>query len=36
MRLTKQDQNERDERDSLLDLYLHVIEKAAPAAQAAA
>ena len=36
IRLRKQDQNERDERDSLLDAYLHAIEKAAPAAKAAA
>jgi len=35
VRLRKQDQNERDERDSLLDLYLHAIEKAPPALQAA-
>ena len=28
IRLRKQDQNERDERDSLLDLYLHAIETA--------
>jgi uncharacterized protein (UPF0335 family) len=35
VRLRKQDRNERDERDSLLDLYLHAIEKAPPAAQAA-
>ena len=36
IRLRKQDQNERDERDSLLDVYLHAIEKSAPATQAAA
>ena len=36
VRLRKQDQNERDERDSLLDVYLHAIEKTAPAAKAAA
>ena len=36
IRLRKQDQNERDERDTLLDLYLHAIETApAPKAQAA-
>ncbi|MGP0091781.1 MAG: DUF2312 domain-containing protein [Xanthobacteraceae bacterium] len=35
IRLRKQDQNERDERDSLLDVYLHAIEKAAPVVQAA-
>ena len=36
IRLRKQDRNERDERDSLLDVYPHAIEKAAPAAKAAA
>ena len=37
IRLRKQDQNERDERDTLLDLHLHAIETApAPKAQAAA
>jgi uncharacterized protein (UPF0335 family) len=30
IRLRKQDQNERDERVSLLDLYLHAIETAPP------
>ena len=30
IRLRKQDQNERDERDSLLDLYFHAIETAPP------
>jgi uncharacterized protein (UPF0335 family) len=36
IRLRKQDQNERDERDTLLDLYLHAIETApAQKAQAA-
>jgi len=36
IRLRKQDQNERDERDTLVDLYLHAIETApAPKAQAA-
>ena len=36
IRLRKQDQNERDERDALLDLYLHAVETAsAPRAQAA-
>jgi uncharacterized protein (UPF0335 family) len=35
VRLRKQDRNERDERDSLLDLYLHAIEKAPLAVQAA-
>ena len=28
VRLRKQDKNERDERDSLLDIYLHAIETA--------
>ena len=28
IRIRKQDQNERDERDTLLDLYLHAIETA--------
>ena len=36
IRLRKQDQNERDERDSLLDLYLHAIETAPPASVAEA
>ena len=36
IRIMKQDQNERDERDSLLDIYLHAIRAAgAPLAQAA-
>ena len=36
VRLRKQDQKERDERDSLLDVYLHAIESApAPVAKAA-
>lgn len=36
VRLRKQDKNERDERDSLLDLYLHAIETASlPMAKAA-
>jgi uncharacterized protein (UPF0335 family) len=30
LRLRKQDQDERDERDSLLDLYLRAIQNAAP------
>ena len=34
VRLRKQDKNERDERDSLLDLYLHALETA-PLAKAA-
>ena len=37
IRLRKEDQNERDERDTLLDLYLHAIESTpepkAPAAE---
>ena len=36
IRLRKQDKNERDERDSLLDVYLHAIETApAPLTEAA-
>ena len=35
VRLRKQDQKERDERDSLLDVYLHALETAAPLAKAA-
>ena len=35
IRLRKQDQKERDERDSLLDLYLHALETAASIAEAA-
>ena len=36
IRLRKQDKNERDERDSLLDVYLHAIEAArGPIAKAA-
>jgi uncharacterized protein (UPF0335 family) len=36
VRLRKQDKNERDERDSLLDIYLHAIEAATiPLAKAA-
>jgi uncharacterized protein (UPF0335 family) len=34
IRLRKEDQNERDERDTMLDIYFRAIE-AAPAAQAA-
>ena len=34
VRLRKQDRKERDERDSLLDLYLHALETA-PMAEAA-
>ena len=36
LRLRKQDQDERDERDSLLDLYLRAIQDAAPAQAKAA
>ena len=36
IRIMKQDQNERDERDSLLDVYLHAIRAAGtPMVQAA-
>ncbi len=35
IRLRKQDQKERDERDSLLDTYLHAIETAEPLLEAA-
>ena len=35
IRLRKQDQKERDERDSLLDTYLHAIETAEPMLEAA-
>ena len=35
IRLRKQDKKERDERDSLLDVYLHAIETAAPYLEAA-
>jgi uncharacterized protein (UPF0335 family) len=35
IRLRKQDQKERDERDSLLDVYLHAIETAGPLLEAA-
>ena len=35
IRLRKQDQKERDERDSLLDLYLHALETATTIAEAA-
>ena len=30
VRLRKQDEKERDERDSLLDVYMHALETAAP------
>ncbi len=33
--LRKQEQNERDERETLLDLYMHALEGGAPMAQAA-
>jgi uncharacterized protein (UPF0335 family) len=36
IRLRKQDQKERDERDSLLDVYLTALEKAAPPLREAA
>jgi uncharacterized protein (UPF0335 family) len=36
LRLRKQDQDERDEQDSLLDLYLRAIQDAAPAQAKAA
>jgi uncharacterized protein (UPF0335 family) len=35
IRLRKQDQKERDEHDSLLDLYLNAIETAGPILEAA-
>jgi len=35
IRLRKQDQKQRDEKESLLDTYLHAIETAAPLAEAA-
>jgi uncharacterized protein (UPF0335 family) len=35
IRVRQQDQNERDERDILLDTYLHAIEKAIAQAQSA-
>ncbi|MBV8564862.1 MAG: DUF2312 domain-containing protein [Methylobacteriaceae bacterium] len=35
VRLRRQDDKERDERDALLDVYLHAIETARPLAQAA-
>ena len=36
LRLRKQDQDERDEQESLLDLYLRAIQDAAPAQAKAA
>jgi uncharacterized protein (UPF0335 family) len=35
IRVRKQDREERDEQESLLDLYLHAIEGATPKAKAA-
>jgi uncharacterized protein (UPF0335 family) len=35
IRIRKQDQKERDEQESLLDVYLHALETAAPVAKAA-
>jgi len=35
IRIRKQDQKERDEHESLLDVYLHALETAAPIAKAA-
>ncbi len=35
IRLRKQDRTERDERDALLDTYLHAIETAGPLLEAA-
>jgi uncharacterized protein (UPF0335 family) len=35
IRIRKQDQKERDEQESLLDVYLHALETAAPIAKAA-
>ena len=35
IRLRKQDQEQRDERDSLLDLYMSALEKAPPVEKAA-
>ena len=35
VKLRKQDKAERDERDSLLDVYLHAVETASPMAKAA-
>jgi uncharacterized protein (UPF0335 family) len=35
IRLRKQDKKERDEHDSLLDVYLHAIETAGPLLEAA-
>ena len=35
IRLRRQDEKERDERDSLLDVYMHALETAPPIAKAA-
>ncbi|SDR45721.1 Uncharacterized conserved protein, UPF0335 family [Rhizobiales bacterium GAS191] len=35
IRVRKQDEKERDEKESLLDVYLHAIESSAPLAKAA-
>ena len=35
IRVRKQDQKERDEQESLLDVYLHALERAPPVAKAA-
>ena len=35
IRLRKQDEKERDEKESLLDVYLHALETASPMAEAA-
>ena len=35
IRLRRQDEKERDERDSLLDVYMHALETAPPMAKAA-
>jgi uncharacterized protein (UPF0335 family) len=35
IRVRKQDQKERDEQESLLDVYLHAIKKAPPVSKAA-
>jgi len=35
IRIRKQDQKEREEQESLLDVYLHALEKSSPAKRAA-
>ena len=35
IRIRKQDRKERDEQESLLDLYLHALERAEPVSRAA-